>query len=129
MLPNTLRTAADHFVGIGRRKTAAYALVYRSVDHRTLKEVCTEIRKRTPSIRCQPYVSSAGFDPAVIEFAAGVLELQERRIRADYDVLARFKRLDVALSVNTARQLMRRFDSAPSSARAGFLTLLLFPPR
>jgi hypothetical protein len=40
-----LVAAADEFVGVTQRATSRYALVYRSIDHKTLREVCNEAKK------------------------------------------------------------------------------------
>src|ERR1051326_8403917 len=41
----TLAAAADQFVGVTKRATSQYALVYRSVDHKTLRELCLEAKR------------------------------------------------------------------------------------
>jgi hypothetical protein len=38
-----LTLAADHFVGVTRRATSQYSLVYRSIDHRSLRDLCIEV--------------------------------------------------------------------------------------
>jgi hypothetical protein len=35
---------ADEFIGVTQRTTRRYALVYRSIEHRSLKELCHEVR-------------------------------------------------------------------------------------
>ena len=40
-----LAAAADLVIGTTRRSTVLYELVYRSIDHRALKDLCTESNK------------------------------------------------------------------------------------
>src|ERR1700751_1842071 len=42
-----LAAAADQFVGVTKRSTSQYGLVYRSVDHLWLKKLCEEVKKPT----------------------------------------------------------------------------------
>jgi hypothetical protein len=63
------------------------------------------------------------------EFAAGVLDLQERRHGADYDPSVRLGRSDAVLAVETARAALSRLQKADKESRDIFLTLLIFPPR
>jgi len=63
------------------------------------------------------------------EFAAAVLDLQERRHGADYDPSVRLGRSDAVLAVETARAALSRLQKADKESRDIFLTLLIFPPR
>src|SRR6516225_6669624 len=38
-----ITAATDQFVGVTNRDESRYGLVYRSVDHRWLRELCTEV--------------------------------------------------------------------------------------
>jgi hypothetical protein len=80
-----LIAAADEFAGIAWRTTARYALIYRSVDHRTLREVCGEVKKQTPSARYAPYTPPGGFDAHLRDFSEAALSLQLGRHDADYN--------------------------------------------
>jgi len=124
-----LAAAADEIVGVTRRTTDLYALVYRSVDHRTLRDLCNEVKKQQLTARYQKYAPAKGFGPNIQAFASAVAELQEKRHAADYDPSSRVKTSDATLAIATARSAIRRFQKASSSRRKAFLTLLLFPPR
>lgn len=124
-----LRTAADEFVGTTQHLTTRYALVYRSIEHRTLKEVCIEARKQTPSVRYAPYVPKGGFGVDIQAFATATVELQEQRHLADYNPQPQFRSSDAELVVDTARNAIGRFQRATDESRKMFLTLLLCPPR
>lgn len=124
-----LTAAADEFVGVTKRRTARYALVYRSVDHRALRDLCNEARKPQPTSRYHPYLPTSGLGVDIQAFAVAFLELQERRHAADYDPASRFKIADGQFAIARARSAIARFDRSNSTRRKAFLSLLLFPPR
>lgn len=124
-----LAALADEFVGVTRRGTPAYELVYRSVDHRIFKRLCVELAKPTPAREYQPYLPQDGMGKNIQAFAAFAAELQEKRHRADYNPTPRFNTADAQLVVSTARSAVRRFQKANATRRKTFLTLLLCPPR
>lgn len=97
-----LGAAADEFIGVGQRATSRYALVYRSIDHRTLKDICAEAKKRAPPAKYAPYIPAGGFDPNIQAFSTAAIELQEKRHMADYDPLTKFRTSDAKLAVGTA---------------------------
>jgi hypothetical protein len=70
-----------------------------------------------------------GFDPDTQTFAKFVLELQEKRLSADYDPGIRLKTLDARLAVEAARTALRHFDRANALSREAFLSLLVVRPR
>jgi hypothetical protein len=124
-----LTCVADEFVGITQRATSRYTLVYRSVDHRTLKELCIEARKQTPIDRYFPYVPLGGFGADIQQFATVTIDLQARRHIADYDPRPRFQGSDATLAIGAARNAIGCFAQASRERRTAFLTLLLCPPR
>lgn len=124
-----LRAVADEFIGARQRKSARYALVYRSIDHRTLRDVSVEAGKKRASQRYAPYVPEGGFGPELALFSDAVWELREKRHAADYDPSARFTAPDVERAINTARDAMRLLREAGEEQRKMYLTLLLCPPR
>ena len=125
----TLIAAADHFVGATKRSNAEYALVYRSVNHGSLRKLCSQVIKPTLPASFMPYGLRNAFGPDIRAFAAAVVELQEKRHSADYDPLIRIKPSDALLAVSVARSASARFKRASARRRAAFLTFLAFPPR
>ena len=125
----TITGAVDQFVGVTNRDRSRYGLVYRSVSHAWLRDLCKEVQKPTLSSRFKPYAPSAGFGSNITAFAAAVVELQEKRHSADYDVMIRVNRSDAALAIATARAALKRFGKASRTRRLAFLSLLLFQPR
>lgn len=123
-----LTAAADEFVGITKRNTVRYALAYRSIDHRSLRELCEEAKKPQPRPKYQRYAPN-GFGPNIQAFANAFIDLQEKRHAADYDPAMRVKTSDARLAVQTARSAVGRFTTAAQASREAFLALLAFPPR
>jgi uncharacterized protein (UPF0332 family) len=121
--------AADEFIGVSNRDQSRYGLAYRSVNHAWLRDLCKEIQKSTLSSKFKSYAPSPGFDPNITSFAAAVVELQEKRHSADYDVMIRMNGSDAALAIAEARTALHRFGTASEPQRSAFLSLLLFPPR
>lgn len=125
----TITKAVDQFVGATNRDKSHYGLVYRSVSHSRLRELCTEVQKSILSNRYRPYVPSTGSGPHIVAVAEAIVELQEKRHSADYDVMVRMNRSDAALAIATARAALGRFDKASQQEQLAFLSLLLFSPR
>jgi hypothetical protein len=125
----TLTAAADEFIGKAARSTPQYALVYRSIEHASLRTLCIEATQLKPSPKYVRYVPPAGFGPDIQLYGIAALELQERRHAADYDPSIRLRTADAVLAVNTARTALERFAKAAADRRKAFLALLLFRPR
>ena len=124
-----ITAAVDQFIGVTNRDQSRYGLVYRSVNHAWLRDLCKEVQKPTLSNKFKPYAPPQGFGPNITDFAAAVVELQERRHSADYDVMIRMNRSDAVVAIATARAALDRFDKASGEQRLAFLSLLLFQPR
>jgi hypothetical protein len=126
----TITAAADQFIGVTNRDTSRYGLVYRSVSHAWLRDLCKEVQKPTLSNnKFKPYAPNNGFGPNIAAFAAALVELQEKRHAADYDVMIRMNKSDAVLAISTAKAALRRFNKATNAIRLAYLSVLLFPPR
>jgi hypothetical protein len=75
-----LTAAADEFVGVTQRATSRYALVYRSIDHKTFRDLCLEAKKPTPPAKFAPYVPTGGFGPNIQSFPRPRLSYRRRGI-------------------------------------------------
>ena len=124
-----ITAAADQFIGVTNRDTSRYGLVYRSVSHTWLRDLCKEVQKPTLSNKFKPHAPTNGFGPNITAFAAAVVELQEKRHAADYDVMIRMNKSDAVLAISTAKAALRRFNKASNPGRLAYLSVLLFPPR
>jgi hypothetical protein len=125
----TITAAADQFIGVSNRDTSRYGLVYRSVSHAWLRDLCKEVQKPTLSNKFKPHAPSSGFGIDITAFAAAVVELREKRHAADYDVMIRMNKSDAVLAISTAKAALRRFNKASKARRLAYLSVLLFPPR
>src|SRR3981189_3704804 len=104
----TITGAVDQFIGVTNRDRSRYGLGYRSVSHTWLRDLCKEVQKPTLSNKFKPYAPPSGFGPNITAFAAAVVELQEKRHSADYDVMIRMNRSDAAFAIATAQAALNR---------------------
>ena len=123
-----MTAAADESVGVRARGSARYALIYRAVDHVSLKRVCGEIVKDQPSLRWAPYLTGVVDDKLRI-LAAATIDLQEWRSNADYNPTMRFSRSLSGPSIRTAELVVGLLGRLEAEPRKAFLTLLLVQPR
>jgi hypothetical protein len=124
-----LTATADEFAGTAARKTARYALVYRSIDHARLESLCKDVNRENLPDRLVAYAPANGFGPNIREFSALLVELKEKRISADYDPSHWIKIADAKQAIESARSAIDRFGKANPPRRKAFLTLLVFLPR
>lgn len=124
-----LTALSDEFVGVAHRATSRYALMHRSIDHRSIRDLCSVVIKQRPPVKYGPFVPPSGFGPDLSDFARAVIDLQERRHAADYDVGTRYRAADARRAISEARIAVLRFEASGAAERRLFLTLLLCPPR
>jgi len=124
-----ITAAADLYVGKASRDTSRYGLVYRSVNHDWLRDLCKEVQKPTLTNRFKPYAPPDGFGANIVAFAIAACELQQKRHAADYDVMIKVNRSDADFAIRAARAALKRFENASQPSRVAFLSLLLFQPR
>ena len=124
-----LTEAADDFVGKTKRHTPRYALVYRSIKHRSLQTICKDIVRPKLPDKYLKFEPRGGFGSDLRALATALVELQEKRHLADYDPLYRVRMSDAILAVKTGREALVRFRSANRTRRKAFLSLVVFPPR
>jgi len=125
----TMTALADEFIGRSHRSTPRYALVYRRIDHRALRELCIEVLRPSPTRKYAPYIPANGFGADIEAFCFAATELQQQRHTADYDPIPRFLKLDALVAINAARNAVLCFTQATPAHRRAFLTILLCPPR
>jgi uncharacterized protein (UPF0332 family) len=121
--------AADQFVGVTKRHTSEYGRVYRSIDHRALRELYEDLGKPTAPAKYRAHTPASGFGPNISAFVTAFVELQEKRHAADYDPMIKVTLSEAQLIIKTARVAIRRFEKTSGSRRRAFISLLLFPPR
>ncbi|MGD9617252.1 MAG: hypothetical protein AB7H90_18965 [Alphaproteobacteria bacterium] len=121
--------SADQFVGKRKQSDPLYSLVYRSIDHRALREFCDDVGKQTLPKKYIRYVPRQWPPLAIQAFALAVVELQGKRHSADYDPMTTFSPSEARLAIRTARRALTLFKMVGPQSQNVFLTLLLFPPR
>ena len=124
-----LTEAADLFIGRNRRGTTRYRLLYRSIDHKSLRTLSEDIVKKTLPAKYAPYVPKGGFGPDIHAVASAITDLQEKRHLADYDPLFRASTSDAVLVISTGRSALARFRAANRALRSDFVSLAVFAPR
>lgn len=124
-----LTAAADDIVGSTQRMDSRYALLYRSIDHRSLRTTCQQMLQKEPPPKYKPHTPPEGFGDDLNSLANAIVELKDKRETADYDPSYRATATDALLAVDTARKALARFRAAGRVQRRAFLWLLVFPPR
>ena len=119
---------ADEIVGRAKQSEPLYALVYRSIDHRALRQLCEDLVKSTLPARYSRYVPGGFPVLGIGVFAFAMVDLQVKRHSADYDPMIRLSVLDARMAIRTARRALTLFRMVRRDRRV-FLMLLLFPPR
>ncbi len=124
-----LIAAADAVIRPRRRASGSYSLAYRSLDHRTVRDLCIAAQQSTPSRTFRPHIPEGGFGAAIRVAAREFLALQSQRNAADYDPIFEPTTSEADSALATARGALAGWESAPATERETFLHLLLFPPR
>jgi len=94
-----LTAVGDELIGKTKRNTLEYGLAYRTLDHRRLLDLCSDVKKPDLPKKLKPYAPAGGFGPEIQALATAVIELQEKRHSADYDPMSRVKTADALLAV------------------------------
>ena len=94
----------------------AWHQVYRSLNHRQVRKACESnlIQQFPPQIR---------------EFAEVFVEMQKKRIAADYDPSAHFEKSDVLSYINNVERVMSAFETTTPEDRQAFAAFILFKTR
>ena len=124
-----LTKATDDIVGRTKRHTPRYALVYRSINHRSLRTLCEDIVKPKLPDKYRKFEPKGGFGSDLEALATALIELYEKRHAADYDPLYRISMSDAVLVAKTGRTALDRFKGANRTKRKAFLSLVVFSPR
>lgn len=121
-----LTASADMVCGMTSRTAPGYSLVYRSIDHARLRNLCDQLRRTNP--QGVAIVPAAGFG-LIADFARVTVNLYEQRMRADYEPSLNFTANEAKVAISEARQAIAWFRSCDEEQRRAFLTMLLFRPR
>jgi hypothetical protein len=113
-------------VGANNRAVARYTLVYRSVDHASLRNLSTKLSGTKP--QNLPLVPPGGFG-RIADFARAAGNLYELRNLADYDPSGDFTPDEAKNAISDAREAVKWFQESTVEQQETFLTLLLFKSR
>jgi hypothetical protein len=114
-----LRHVADAVAGFGNRSTNLYSMVYRSIEHKPLRDLCVTMGSKVKS-----YAPIGGFGP-VIRFANLVQQLYEQRVLADYVPVHSFDVIRSQAIVGYGREAVAYFNAATPEQRSAFIALLV----
>src|ERR1700731_2100373 len=98
-----LAAAADEFVGKTKHTSVEYTLLYRSINHGWLRQLCDGLKGAQPAGKFSRFAPPAGFGPNIQALSLAVIDLQEKRHSADYDPLISVKTADALLAIRTGR--------------------------
>jgi uncharacterized protein (UPF0332 family) len=122
-----LRAAADQFAGGQYNQSAFYVRVYRSPDHKDLKNLCKRIAADPKAWAAQqglPPISSE-----LTEVAKNISELYEERIEADYDPKpTKFAWSKAVYAIERAQHVIAEFSLPMTEEKACFLVAVAFKP-
>lgn len=124
-----LMLVADEFVGSRNRSSPQYALVYRSLDHRTFRELSEVVLKSSLPPKYQSQTPPGGFGEDIRAVASAFVDLQEKRYLADYAPHATMIASDAHQMIAQSRAAIARLKKANSSKKKAFAILAVFKPR
>ncbi len=113
------RSCADTLIGGSNaiRKTDAWILTYRALDHNAAKR------------RCQDTKSIGRFSESTRIFAKIFTQMQEQRHRADYAPDAIFGKSEVIQRINDVEDVISNFERESLTNRRAFAAYVLFKGR
>ncbi len=121
--------AAQRFLGAGREATGAYAILYRSFDHRHMKTVCQALQASTLKEKFRGHLRRGAVSQETRDFARAFQKLQEARHLADYDPAVDFPPDEVASLIDSADAAMAAFDRAAPDEQIDVLALMMVRTR
>jgi uncharacterized protein (UPF0332 family) len=121
--------ASNRFLGSDHEATAAYGLLYRGFDHRTMRAVCDALHAAKLSQRYQARLRRSEISQDIRDFAGLFPRLQEARLLADYDPAVEFSASDASEWIDAAQAAMAAFDRAAPDEQTDVLALLLVGAR
>jgi uncharacterized protein (UPF0332 family) len=124
-----LGTSADFLIGKAHRRSAAYLVVYRSLDHTKLKRVCDDLRRSTLPERYRRLLRTSNIHADVQQVAFGVVKLQEWRYNAEYNPVGDFTFVDALFTSSMAREAVKALKQATNDQLRLFVALLFFDLR
>lgn len=122
-----LSDATDSLMGKTRRTDASYALVYRSFEHRKMRDRASRAINLPKKLGSSLGISA--FSTPIRNGAAAFVALQAERHRADYDPNYRPSLANARVQISLARDAIAEFSNVARDEYQLFLIMLLFEPR
>lgn len=120
-----LTAAAERLFGAGEADTAGYAILYRTFNHGTMKQVCDGIARGELNLSLRQQLRRSSVHSDLRDFAISFVDLQARRQQADYDPYLQLSREDAETALDIAERAIAAFHRAPVDERADVLALML----
>ncbi len=124
-----LRAAAERFIGADQQDSAGYALIYRSFEHRRMKEVCEALDVPILREKLRASLGRSMVSQDTRDFANAFGDLQEYRHLADYHPSRPFGFSEVSSLIDRAAVAMEAFDRIAPQEQADILALLMVGAR
>ncbi|MET3666974.1 hypothetical protein [Caulobacter sp. 1776] len=124
-----LQAGTDALVGKRSRKSARYALIYRSFEHARMKQICQAVDKPVLADKEKIALGVAALRQELRDVANIFVQLQQQRHWADYSPHGKITRSDALDLVNQAELAIRQLDACPIEERRNFLALVMTSSR
>jgi hypothetical protein len=96
----------------------AWLQAYRYLDHGPARQRCQEVTAKDRK-----------FPVGIVNFADAFVDLQQRRLEADYDPTESFTANDAHALIATAEDAIASFESEPKEAQRAFVLFLGLRPK
>lgn len=118
------RAVANLFIGGtgAARSRGAWRQLYRSLDHRIVKEACNRGNRNSRPVLLR-------FPVALQDFANAIVTMQKKRHDADYDPYAKFTKSEVKADIALVKQAITDFEAQSTKDRRAFCVHILFKHR
>ena len=120
--------AADWLVAPGST-SAAYALIYRGLDHRRMKDTCEEVAKSILKAAVRQALGRSTVSSEMKAFAVIFVPMQQLRHLADYHPAISLSRPDVLDLIDETESGLRDFTAIPRDELADVVTYMLVGSR
>lgn len=122
-------STADTLVGKKHRRTPRYALIYRSFDHRRMREVCEMLDKQALGNKARAALGIQVPTQDMRDIATIFANLQQRRHWSDYNPVGKVSRSDAKDLIDQAELAMNKFTSLPLETRKNLMVFLMTSSR
>nr|WP_295113631.1 hypothetical protein [uncultured Caulobacter sp.] len=126
---SALRSASDALVGFNGRNHPRYETIYRSFQHRLMKDNCLAVDKPALGARAAKAMGANRVSQEIRDFASAFVALQERRHWADYSPSGKITRSEALDLIDQAEFAAAQLKAADRNERQNFLAFLMLGVR